>query len=123
MVRVGTKANRMMSDATLQAIQPPPTGIITFLFTDIEGSTRLWEQHYELMGPALARHNALLSGVIEAQGGYLFKTVGDGFYVAFADPEDAVAAAVAGQQAISAEDWGNLPPLHVRMALYTGTAQ
>ena len=60
-----------------------PTGTVTFLFTDIEGSTRLWEQHPEAMGAALARHDALLGAAIAAHRGYVFKTVGDAFCAAF----------------------------------------
>ena len=61
-----------------------PTGTVTFLFTDIEGSTRLWEHQPEAMCGALARHDTLLREVIEAHGGSVFKTVGDAFYAAFA---------------------------------------
>ena len=61
-----------------------PTGTVTFLFTDIEGSTRLWEQHPEAMRYALARHNVLLHHAIEAQGGFVFKTVGAAYYAVFA---------------------------------------
>ena len=63
----------------------PPTGTITFLFTDIEGSVKLWEQHAEeVMHTALARHDAVLRSVIEAHGGHVFKTVGDAVCAAFA---------------------------------------
>jgi predicted ATPase/class 3 adenylate cyclase len=77
-----------------------PTGTVTFLFTDIEGSTRLWEQHPEAMHAALARHNQLLHQTIEAHGGHVFKTVGDQFCAAFAAAPDALAAALAAQQAL-----------------------
>ena len=68
----------------------PPTGSVAFLFTDIEGSTRLWEARPREMGAALARHDALLRAAVEAAGGTVFKTVGDAFCVAFADPAAAV---------------------------------
>jgi len=71
-----------------------PTGSVTFLFTDIEGSTKLWEQHPEKMQTALARHDALLRQAIEAHGGYVFKTVGDEFCTAFATTPDALNAAL-----------------------------
>ena len=58
---------------------PQPSGTVTLLFTDIEGSTRLWEQHESLMRAALARHDTVLRGGIERRGGYVFKTVGDAF--------------------------------------------
>ena len=72
----------------------PPTGTITFLFTDIQGSTRLWEQHPEAMETALDRHNTLVREAIEKHGGYVFKTVGDAFCTAFSMAPDALAAAV-----------------------------
>jgi predicted ATPase/class 3 adenylate cyclase len=99
------------------------TGTVTFLFTDIEGSTTRWEQHPEAMRTALARHDALLREVITAHGGYVFKMVGDAVYAAFATARDAVAAAVTAQRAVAAEQWGEVAPLCVRMALHTGTAQ
>src|SRR6266849_2203737 len=100
-----------------------PTGTVTFLFTDIEGSTTRWEQYPEAMRAALARHDALLRSVILAHGGFVFKMVGDAVYAAFAVPTDAVSAALAAQHAVSAEEWGEVAPLRVRMALHTGVAQ
>jgi predicted ATPase/class 3 adenylate cyclase len=100
-----------------------PTGTVTFLFTDIEGSTTRWEHHPEAMRAALARHDALLRSIITASNGFVFKMVGDAVYAAFADAADAIAAAVAGQRAVAAEAWGEVSPLRVRMALHTGAAQ
>ena len=100
-----------------------PTGTVTFLFTDIEGSTKRWEHHPDAMREALARHNSLLRSVITARGGFVFKMVGDAVYAAFAVPADAVAAVIAGQRAVAAEQWGEVGPLRVRMALHTGAAQ
>src|SRR5215467_4451101 len=100
-----------------------PTGTVTFLFTDIEGSTTRWEHHPEAMRTALARHDALLRQVITAHGGFIFKMVGDAVYAAFAVAADGVAAAVTAQQAVTAEQWGEVGPLRVRMALHTGAAQ
>jgi predicted ATPase/class 3 adenylate cyclase/uncharacterized protein HemY len=100
-----------------------PTGTITFLFTDIEGSTRRWEQHPEAMRHALARHDALLRRAIEGHGGSVFKTVGDAFCAAFPTTQQAVQAAVAAQQAVQTEPWGEVGALRVRMALHTGTAE
>jgi predicted ATPase/class 3 adenylate cyclase len=97
-----------------------PTGTVTFLFTDIEGSTRRWEQHPEAMNAALARHDALLRAAIEAHAGYVFKTVGDAFCAAFSTAPAALAAALAAQRAVSAETWGQVGPLRVRMALHAG---
>src|SRR5215467_7173978 len=100
-----------------------PTGTVTFLFTDIEGSTTRWEQHPEAMRTALARHDALLRSTITAHGGYVFKMVGDAVYAAFAVATDAVEAAIAAQRAVAAEEWGEVSPLRVRMPLHRGAAQ
>jgi predicted ATPase/class 3 adenylate cyclase/Tfp pilus assembly protein PilF len=113
-----------MESPAVQERQAQPTGRVTFLFTDIEGSTKLWEQHPGAMSEALKRHNALLSDSIEAHGGYIFKSVGDGFCAAFETPQSALMAAVAAQKAIYQEEWGEqLPPLHVRIGLCTGFAE
>src|SRR5947209_4799902 len=100
-----------------------PTGTVTFLFTDIEGSTRLWEQHPEAMQLALARHDALLRAAIQTHGGHVFKAMGDQFCAAFATAPDAVAAAIEAQGALNAEPWGETGPLRVRMALHTGATE
>jgi class 3 adenylate cyclase len=72
-----------------------PTGTVTFLFTDLEGSTRLWEEHHELMRGALARHDEILRDAVEKRDGHVVKTTGDGLHAAFAVAPDAVAAALA----------------------------
>jgi class 3 adenylate cyclase len=100
-----------------------PRGTVTFLFTDIEGSTPLWQQHPQAMANAIARHELLLRTTIASAGGVVFKTVGDAVYAAFASALDAVAAALAGQRALAAEAWGATGPLHVRMALHTGVVE
>ena len=66
----------------------PPSGTVTFLFTDIEGSTQLWESAPESMGPALERHDVLLRTAIETNGGYVVKTTGDGVHAAFTAARD-----------------------------------
>ncbi|MDQ7842645.1 MAG: tetratricopeptide repeat protein [Armatimonadota bacterium] len=104
-------------------MRAPPTGTVTFLFTDIEGSTRLWEEHPEAMRVALARHDAVLREIIEAQGGHVFKTLGDAFHAAFADAASAVTASAEIQRALQAEPWEIPGGLAVRMALHTGTAE
>jgi predicted ATPase/class 3 adenylate cyclase len=91
-----------------------PTGVVTFLFTDIEGSTRRWEADPEVMRVALADHDEVLRGAIEAHGGWLFKHTGDGVCAAFASPRSAVDAAVAAQRLLE---------LPVRMGLATGEAE
>src|SRR5574341_360145 len=101
-----------------------PTGTITFLFTDIEGSTKLWERHPDEMKAALARHDTLLKDAIEARGGYVFKTVGDEFCAAFAEPTDALEAALAAQRSLQAEKWpGGMGAIRIRAALHTGVAE
>ncbi len=100
-----------------------PTGTVTFLFTDIEGSTKLWERHPEAMQKALARHDELLKSAIEARGGYVFKTVGDAFCAAFSTATDALEVALASQRALLAEPWDERCRIRARIALHAGTAE
>src|SRR3954447_19790348 len=94
-----------------------PRGTVTFLFTDIEGSTALWERDRAAMREAVARLLAILHSLIAAHHGVLFKTIGDGTQAAFASAEDALRAAVAAQRALLQETWPNPPgPVQVRMA-------
>jgi predicted ATPase/class 3 adenylate cyclase len=99
-----------------------PRGTVTFLFTDIEGSTALWERDRAAMREAVDRQLAILQSLIAAHHGVLFKTVGDGTQAAFGTAEEALRAAVASQRALLAEDGGELGPLRVRMALHAGEA-
>ena len=99
-----------------------PTGTVTFLFTDLEGSTRLWEEHPGAMRDALARHDEILRDAVEKRDGHVVKTTGDGLHAAFGTAPDAVAAALDAQQALVAEDWTLPEPLKVRMGLHTGVA-
>ena len=92
----------------------PPSGVVTFLFTDVEGSTRRWEADADAMRAALAAHDEVLRSAIEAHGGFLFKHTGDGVCAAFASPRSAVDAAVAAQRALE---------LPVRMGIATGEAE
>jgi predicted ATPase len=92
----------------------PPSGVVTFLFTDIEGSTRRWEADADAMRLALAAHDKVLQSAIEAQGGFLFKHTGDGVCAAFVSPRSAVDAAVAAQRELG---------LPVRMGIATGEAE
>jgi class 3 adenylate cyclase len=100
-----------------------PTGTLTFLFTDIEGSTKLWERHPEVMQTALARHDEILKGDTEQHGGYVFKTVGDAFCCAFPTAPDALEVALEAQRTLLGEEWEGTGPLRVRMALHTGAAE
>ena len=100
-----------------------PSGTVTFLFTDIEGSTRLWESAPEAMRVALARHDALVRGAIDARGGYVFSTGGDGFAAAFGRAGDAVTAAVDVQAALAGEAWPDGAPIRARMGIHTGEVE
>ena len=106
---------------TLSSMAQRPSGTVTFLFTDIEGSTRLWEQYPDDMGAALALHDAVLRGAIESRGGYVFTTFGDAFCAAFSSPTEAMDTAVSAQRALVSEQWGETGPLQVRMAMHIGT--
>ena len=97
-----------------------PSGIVTLLFTDLEGSIRLWEADPEAMAEASARHNRIVCEQIEGAGGRVFKTVGEAFRAVFADPFAALASAVAVQRAVDTEPWPPGAPVGVRMALHSG---
>lgn len=96
---------------------------VTFLFTDIEGSTKLWERHEDAMRVALSRHDELLRSVLETHGGRIFKTVGDAFCAAFAAAPNALSAALEAQCALQAETWPEPVVLRVRFSLHTGAAE
>src|SRR5262245_23405334 len=100
-----------------------PSGTVTFLFTDLEGSTRLWDEYPDAMKAALARHDEILRVAIGAHDGHVVKTTGDGVHAVFAVADDAVLAAVDGQRALVGEPWGEIGDLRVRMGLHTGTAE
>jgi predicted ATPase/class 3 adenylate cyclase/Tfp pilus assembly protein PilF len=98
-------------------------GSLTFLLTDVEGSTALWERHPETMHSALARHDAILGDAIARCGGRVYKTAGDGLCAAFEHPGDALSAALSAQQALALEAWPTAEALRVRIAIATGEAQ
>src|SRR5262245_53691396 len=100
-----------------------PEGTVTFLFTDLEESTRLLEAHPAAYREAVRRHHDLLREAVEGHGGAVFETVGDAVYAAFARPTDAVAAALAGQLALSREPWGATGELRVRMGIHLGEVE
>lgn len=99
-----------------------PARTLTFLFTDIEGSTALWETRPDEMSVALRRHDTILRACIEGADGRVFKTGGDAFYAVFDSPPAAIAAAVAIQEALSSEPWPG-PELHVRAAIHSGDVE
>src|SRR5215216_5799505 len=101
-----------------------PRGTVTFLFTDIEGSTALWERDRGAMREAVNQHLALLRDTVADHGGVAFKTVGDAVQAAFATAPPALAAAVAGQRALQTATWPEATgPLRVRVALHAGMAE
>src|SRR5438067_8134263 len=100
-----------------------PTGTVTFLFTDVEGSTQLWEHHAAWMAQAHHRHEAILREAIAAHGGWAYKQIGDAFQAAFQTAPAALASAVAAQQVLAAEAWGGPRPIKVRMAMHTGSTE
>ncbi len=100
-----------------------PSGTVTFLFTDLEGSTRLWEEHPDAMQSALARHDEILRDAITAHDGYVVKMRGDGTHAAFATAHAAVLAAVDAQRALVTEEWGEQGALKVRAGVHTGPAE
>lgn len=100
-----------------------PTGTVTFLFTDIEGSTPLWEQMPEAMGEAVAQHHRILRQAIESNGGQVFQVIGDAFQAAFRLASDALCAALAAQRGLQSAAWGAVKPIKVRMGLHTGPAE
>jgi len=100
-----------------------PSGTVTFLFTDVEGSTRLWEAAPEAMRAALHRHDVIVRQAIEGHGGYVFATGGDGFAAAFARAGDALGAAADAQAGLVAEDWPEGAAIRVRMGIHTGEAE
>ena len=116
---------------TASAASGPPTtvsrasadGVVTFLFTDIEGSTSLWEQHPSLMAATVERHDRMISNIVATEGGAVFQTVGDAVHAVFASPVAAVQAALSVQANIADADWGETSPMAVRVGVYSGEAR
>lgn len=100
-----------------------PSGTLTFVFTDIEGSTEKWDRHPKEMAAALRRHNELLAGILRANRGHVFKGTGDGFCAAFASPAEAARTCFEAQLALLEEAWPVPDGLRVRMAVHTGLAE
>ena len=99
-----------------------PSGTVTFLLTDLEGSTRMWEQDPEAMKPAMVRHDEILEKTIAGNRGFVFSRMGDGMAVAFATAGDAVAAALAIKHALTDENWRSPSPPKARIGLHTAEA-
>jgi predicted ATPase/class 3 adenylate cyclase len=99
-----------------------PTGTVTFLFTDIEGSTKLAQEHRETWESLRARHHAILQAAMDAHHGYVFQIIGDAICVAFHTAGDALRAAAKSQIDLLCEKWGDTP-IRVRMGIHTGKAE
>ena len=115
----GTGTGQTIDESSPGASDPPRT----FLFTDVEGSTRMWEQSPAAMREALARHDAILRSAIEGADGTVVKTTGDGLMAVFDGALDAVRASVAAQRALVAEPWPDQCAIRVRMGIHTGEAE
>ncbi|MBM3460396.1 MAG: adenylate/guanylate cyclase domain-containing protein, partial [Armatimonadetes bacterium] len=104
---------------------PLPTGTLTFLLTDIQGSTRLWEHHPDVMPGVLERHDALVRGCVEAYQGHVIRCRGEGdaIFAVFTNAGSAAGAVAAAQRALFAEPWPETTPIRVRAAIHTGEAQ
>jgi predicted ATPase/class 3 adenylate cyclase len=100
-----------------------PSGTVTFFFTDLEVSTRLWDQEPDAMRAALARHDTILREAVATYGGQVVKGRGDGVHAVFATADAAVRAAVDAQLAIGAEAWEVSEPLRVRIGIHSGVAE
>jgi class 3 adenylate cyclase len=100
-----------------------PSGTVTLLFTDVQGSTRLWDTERDAMAPALRRHDEILRDAIEQAGGYIFKTVGDSFCAAFSAARAGLDAALAAQRNLAAQSWPTSRPIVVRMGLHAGVCE
>lgn len=99
-----------------------PSGVVTFLFTDVEGSTQLWAADADAMDASLRMHDEIIRRTVESNGGFVFTTAGDSFAVAFAQASAAVDAAVAAQDALAAAQWPG-PALKVRMGVHLGEVE
>ena len=100
-----------------------PSGIVSFLFTDIEGSTRLWEEFPDAMRVALAQHDSILTDAVESHSGTVFKHTGDGMCAVFTVVGDAIAAALQAQIGLSQADWGAVGSVKARMGIHTGQVE
>lgn len=99
-----------------------PSGNITFLFTDIEGSTKLAHEFHELLPDALQRHQKILHEAVSANSGYVFRIVGDAFFCSFEKSIDSVKAAVEAQTLLSKEQWNGVT-IKVRVGIHAGDAK
>jgi predicted ATPase/DNA-binding SARP family transcriptional activator len=124
---VELEASMVRQDLPLAAPRSVPreamSGTLTFLFTDLETSTKMWEEHGAQMRDALARHDQMLRDAVESHHGRVAKTTGDGTFAVFTDATAAVRAAADAQGLLAAEAWGATGPLRARMAVHTGAVE
>ena len=99
-----------------------PTGVVSFLFTDVEGSTRLWEADADAMGASLALHDRIMRDAIDKYNGHVFSTAGDAFAASFPSADEAIAASIDIQLGLMTAEWPG-PAIKVRMGIHTGTAE
>jgi predicted ATPase/class 3 adenylate cyclase len=118
----GLRPIEQLSLAQEPVIAARPTGLVTFLFTNIEESTKRAQEYPAEWEKFRTRHHAILREAIQAHHGYVFQIVGDAFCAAFDIPNDALQAAIASQRRLQTENWGKVP-LKVRMGLHTGEAE
>ena len=111
-----------MSNPSVNSGRGLPTGTVTFLFTDIEGSTKLAQSHGDKWETLRARHHEILRSAIESNNGYVFQIIGDAFCASFHTAGDAIRAAALAQTRFYNEDWGEAP-VKIRIGINTGTAQ
>jgi len=120
--RVSQQASRLTEKET-----HVPEGTITFLFSDIVGSSKLWERFPEAMEQVIAQHDDMLKAIINDHGGVVFKTMGDSISAAFESPVDSLAAAAQFQRAIGKTKWKTfdplLPAIKIRIGIHSGTAK
>ena len=100
-----------------------PAESLTFVFADLESSTRLWEQFPEAMKGAMERHDEILRAAVDGAGGRVVKSTGDGMMAVFPSPSGAFAASLEAQRALQREPWHETGPLRVRMGIHVGVAQ
>jgi class 3 adenylate cyclase/tetratricopeptide (TPR) repeat protein len=100
-----------------------PSGQVTFLFTDIEGSTRLFQKDHAAMDAALVKHHDILHRAVRDNGGHVFQIIGDAFCAAFAKPNDAIRAALSAQHELHRSSWPGIGDMRVRMGIHTGHAE
>ncbi|HEU0201369.1 MAG TPA: adenylate/guanylate cyclase domain-containing protein [Burkholderiaceae bacterium] len=117
------RSGSSVADGARDDAHAGPAALYTFLFTDIEGSSPRWLDHRAAMEEALVQHDRIVRAAVAAEGGDVFRTGGDGFYIAFQQPAAAARAAIAMQRALTQVDWSAVDGLRVRMALHTGNAR